>query len=204
MNWDFDNRLNTADVGNNGSVDVTYKFDAMGRRVFRTDGTGSTVFVQAGQQTIADYTAGASASSPVYRYVYASYIDEPVLRVKPSASESLYYHRNQQYSVVALTNASAAIVERWLEKATVRMELGIGPDVQVSLLEIIICRDSFSPRTVCHRLKKTPNGIGDSPIRIVRVFLGIVVLALARLVLWRKARNENTMCCNVVRTPENI
>jgi RHS repeat-associated protein len=49
--------------------------------------------------------------------VYASYIDEPVLRFKPSGSESLYYHRNQQYSVVALTNASAAIVERYAYSA---------------------------------------------------------------------------------------
>ncbi len=113
LNWDFDNQLNTADVGNNASVDVTYKFDALGRRVFRDDGTTAAVYVQAGQQTIADYTASSAASSPTYRYVYASYIDEPVLRFKPSGSESLYYHRNQQYSVVALTNASAAIIERY-------------------------------------------------------------------------------------------
>ncbi|MEZ6138097.1 MAG: hypothetical protein R3C53_24705 [Pirellulaceae bacterium] len=39
MNWDMDNRLSTADVGNNSSVDVTYKFDALGRRVYRDDGT---------------------------------------------------------------------------------------------------------------------------------------------------------------------
>ncbi len=55
----------------------------------------------------------SAASSPTYRYIYASYIDEPVLRFKPSGSESLYYHRNQQYSVVALTNASAAVIERY-------------------------------------------------------------------------------------------
>ena len=41
--WDFDNSLNTADGGNNGSADVTYKFDAIGRRVFRDDGTTATV-----------------------------------------------------------------------------------------------------------------------------------------------------------------
>ncbi|MDX1926575.1 MAG: RHS repeat-associated core domain-containing protein [Pirellulaceae bacterium] len=111
--WDFDNRLNTADVGNNGSIDVTYKFDALGRRVFRDDGTTATIYVQAGQQTIADYTAGTAAASPTHRYVYASYIDEPVLRFKPSGSETLYYHRNQQCSVVALTNATAAIIERY-------------------------------------------------------------------------------------------
>ena len=115
--WDFDNRLNTADVGSDGSVDVTYKFDAIGRRVFRDNGTTATVYVQAGQQTIADYTASSAPSSPTYRYVYASYIDEPVLRFKPSGSESLYYHRNQQYSVVALTNSSAAIVERYAYSA---------------------------------------------------------------------------------------
>ncbi len=115
--WDFDNRLNTADVGSDGSVDVTYKFDAIGRRVFRDNGTTATIFVQAGQQTIADYTASSAPSSPTYRYVYASYIDEPALRFKPSGSESLYYHRNQQYSVVALTNSSAAIVERYAYSA---------------------------------------------------------------------------------------
>ncbi len=115
--WDFDNRLNTADVGSDGSVDVTYKFDAIGRRVFRDNGTTATIYVQAGQQTIADYTASSAPSSPTYRYVYASYIDEPVLRFKPSGSESLYYHRNQQYSVVALTNSSAAIVERYAYSA---------------------------------------------------------------------------------------
>ncbi|MEZ6134833.1 MAG: RHS repeat-associated core domain-containing protein, partial [Pirellulaceae bacterium] len=108
----MDNRLSTADVGNNSSVDVTYKFDALGRRVYRDDGTTAEVFVQAGQQTIADYVAGTAASSPTYRYVYASYIDEPVLRYQPSATESLYYHRNQQYSVTALTDGSGAIAER--------------------------------------------------------------------------------------------
>jgi len=98
-------------------VDVTYKFDTMGRRVFRDDATTAMVYVQLGQQTIADYTASTAASSPTYRNVYASYIDEPVLRFKPSGSESYYYHRNQQYSVIALTNGSAAIVERYAYSA---------------------------------------------------------------------------------------
>jgi hypothetical protein len=84
LNWDFDNRLNTADIGNNSSNDVTYKFDALGRRVFRDDGTNPVVYVQSGQQTIADYPSGTAASSPTYRYVYFSYIDEPVLRYKPT------------------------------------------------------------------------------------------------------------------------
>jgi RHS repeat-associated protein len=115
MSWDFDNRLVSADVDNDSTADVFYKWDALGRRVLRDDGTTATVFVQSGQQTIADYAAGTAASSPTYTYVYASYIDEPVMR---SGSSGLrYYHRNQQYSVIALTNGSGTITQRYAYSA---------------------------------------------------------------------------------------
>ncbi|MEM6472846.1 MAG: RHS repeat-associated core domain-containing protein, partial [Planctomycetota bacterium] len=111
LTWDFDNRLSTADVDNNSTVDVTYKWDALGRRVFRDDGTTASVYVQNGQQSIADYTSGTAASSPTYNYVYASYIDEPVLRTGTGGDR--YYHRGQQYSITALTDSLGAIKERY-------------------------------------------------------------------------------------------
>jgi hypothetical protein len=80
LTWDFDNRLVSADTNNDSTADVFYKWDALGRRVYRDDGTTATVYVQSDQQTIADYTAGTAATSPTYTYVYASYIDEPVMR----------------------------------------------------------------------------------------------------------------------------
>ena len=46
-----------------------------------------------------------------YTYYYASYIDEPVMRAGGSGDR--YYHRNQQYSVVALTDSSGSIKERY-------------------------------------------------------------------------------------------
>ena len=111
LTWDFDNRLVSADTDNDSTADVTYQWDALGRRVLRDDGTAATVYVQSGQQTIADYTAGAVPGSPTYTYVYASYIDEPVMR---GGSGGLrYYHRNQQYSVIALTSGGGAVVERY-------------------------------------------------------------------------------------------
>jgi hypothetical protein len=49
------------------------------------------------QQTIADYPVGGAASTPTYRYVYASYIDEPVVRKTAGAGGTLvYFHRNHQ------------------------------------------------------------------------------------------------------------
>ena len=89
LSWDFDNRLTGADVDNDSTDDVTYEYDALGRRVQRDDGTTATVFVQNGQQTFADYTSGTAATSPTYNYVYASYIDEPVYREGTGGDEIL-------------------------------------------------------------------------------------------------------------------
>ena len=111
--WDFDNRMVTADVGNNGSIEVSQKYDALGRRVSRTDGSTTTVFALTGQQVICDYASGAAPSASTYRYLYASYIDEPVLRVTTTGSVKTYYHRNQQYSVIALTSSTGAVQERY-------------------------------------------------------------------------------------------
>ncbi|WP_182869636.1 RHS repeat-associated core domain-containing protein [Stieleria mannarensis] len=111
LTWDFDNRLSSADVDNDSTDDVFYEWDALGRRVARDDGTTDTIFVQNGQQTIADYTSGTAATSPTYTYVYASYIDEPVVR--DGTGGLRYYHRTQQYSVNALTDSSGTIKERY-------------------------------------------------------------------------------------------
>ncbi len=114
LSWDFDNKLKSVDVGNDSSTDVEFKYDAMGRRVARVGSSGSYVYVQSDQQTIADYGVGDAPSSPLYRYVFASYIDEPVVRKTTGSSGTvLYFHRNQQYSILALTDSSGNVSERY-------------------------------------------------------------------------------------------
>jgi len=46
------------------------------------------------------------------RYVYASYVDEPVMMVT-GASTKHYFHQNHLYSVAAMTNSAGAVVERY-------------------------------------------------------------------------------------------
>jgi RHS repeat-associated protein len=112
LNWDFDNRMKSADTDNDSAADVFYEFDALGRRVARDDGTQDTIFVQVGQQTIADYVSGTAAASPETTYAWGSYIDELILRTEPNGTD-LYYHRNQQYSTYAVTNSTGDIQERY-------------------------------------------------------------------------------------------
>ena len=121
LDWNFDNQLVGADTnGSAGSLEVTFEYDALGRRVSRSHSSGNVVYVHAGQQVIADYARGTAAASPSYRYVYADYVDEPILRhtgtgttLPTTGDNALYFHRNQQYSIIGLTNAAGTLVERY-------------------------------------------------------------------------------------------
>jgi RHS repeat-associated protein len=114
FSWDFDNKMKSSDIDANGSADVTFEYDALGRRVARTQGSTAVVYFQADQQTIADYPRGGAASTATYRYVFGSYIDEPVVRKTTGTGGTvLYFHRNQQYSICALTDSSVAVSERY-------------------------------------------------------------------------------------------
>ena len=70
---------------------------------------------------VAEYLSGGLASVPQRKYINASYVDEPVLMIDRTAAgavgagtdERFYYHRNQQYSVTALTDAAGAVTERY-------------------------------------------------------------------------------------------
>ena len=102
------------DIDANGTADVNFQYDALGRRVARTGTGGSVVYVQMDQQTIADYPVGDATTTPTFRYVYASYIDEPVVRKGPTSTSTVhFYHRNHQYSVTAVTTSAGSIAERY-------------------------------------------------------------------------------------------
>ncbi|MFZ4083518.1 MAG: RHS repeat-associated core domain-containing protein, partial [Pirellula sp.] len=114
LTWDSDNKLRSADIDANGTADVNFQYDALGRRVARSGTGGSVVYVQMDQQTIADYPVGGAATTPTFRYVYASYIDEPVVRKTAGTGGTLvYFHRNHQYSVTAVTTSTGNIAERY-------------------------------------------------------------------------------------------
>jgi RHS repeat-associated protein len=106
--WDFDNQLTGVDTTGDNVPDVTYEYDVLHRRVARiqtTFGGTSRVYIHAGNQIIADYTRGAlPTTTPAYRYVWGDFIDEPILR-ETSTGTTHYFHHNQQYSTIALTNA---------------------------------------------------------------------------------------------------
>ena len=71
-------------------------------------------------QTVVTVTS-TSVPPSSRKYVNASYVDEPVLLIDRTAAgavgagtdERFYFHRNQQYSITALTDSSGTPVERY-------------------------------------------------------------------------------------------
>ncbi len=101
--WDFDNRLTSATVpaGSDGIEGThSYTYDALGRRVSKSvAGADTTVFVCSAQQVVSEYTNAASPTAPTEQYVYATYIDEPVIRDGTGGICISYYHCNQHNSI---------------------------------------------------------------------------------------------------------
>ena len=109
--WDYNNQLLTADTDVDGTADVTFAYDALGRRTAKATSTATTVYVSAMNQEIAEYPAGTAAASPACEYVFGDYIDEIVLRV--TAGTKHYYHQDALSSVRALTSQAGQVVERY-------------------------------------------------------------------------------------------
>ena len=118
LTWDSDTKRRSAAIDANGTAEVNFQYDALVRRVARSGTGGSVVFVQMDQHTIADYPVGGAATTPTFRYVYASYIDEPVVRKGPTSTSTVhFYHRNHQYSITAVTTSTGTIAERYAYSA---------------------------------------------------------------------------------------
>jgi RHS repeat-associated protein len=103
--WDFDNRLKQAQ--RSGNPAVTYKYDALGRRLGKTVGGTNTTFVYDGDQVVAEYEGAGLARG----YVYGSGIDEPLALV--TAAGTYFYTQNHLDSVEALTDTAGVVVERY-------------------------------------------------------------------------------------------
>ncbi len=109
--YDDENRL--IQVTRKSDMVVTeYRYDALGRRVVKTVDVGGAVTV-----THYDYEGARvieeddDNSVTLATYVYGNYIDE-VLTMQRGGND-YYYHQSTLWSVAAVTNAAANVVERY-------------------------------------------------------------------------------------------
>jgi len=109
--WDFDNQLAFSTAGT-PSVNASYAYDALGRRVSKSSGNTVTVFVHSNYQIATEYKSiNGGAFTEIQSFVYATYIDDPIALI--STNGTYFYHSNQQFSIAAITDSNGNLSERY-------------------------------------------------------------------------------------------
>lgn len=104
-NYDTENHLTTA---SKTGTSITNYWDPVHRQREHKVGSTRNRYIYAGQQRIADY----SNTTLQNRYVYGTGLDEVLIKVS-SAGVLTYYSHDHEGSVVALTNASGTVTNRY-------------------------------------------------------------------------------------------
>ena len=107
--YDYENCLVKITRKSDAVVLAEYKYDALGRRGEKAVSGVTTGYVyNGGSQVLCEYEDGGLKQE----YIYGIYIDEPIVMIK-SDNSKYFYHQNQQFSVVALSDAGGNIVEEY-------------------------------------------------------------------------------------------
>jgi RHS repeat-associated protein len=105
--WDFENRLIQVVTPSSGSV--TYKYDALGRRIQRTPSSGvSTNFIYDRQEVVKDINSDGST----IEYLNGPGIDNKIRQKGSTSSTTYYFSQDHLGSTTALTGTTGKLVER--------------------------------------------------------------------------------------------
>ncbi len=112
--YDSQNRLK--EIWHNQDLIVSYQYDYLSRLVAQTKGNQRIYFVYNGNDIIAEYVKENDGSYRILRkFIYGPAVDEPIVMIEYDGSleKKYYYHYDALGSVVALTDSSAQIVEKY-------------------------------------------------------------------------------------------
>ncbi|TRO78979.1 RHS repeat-associated core domain-containing protein [Trichloromonas acetexigens] len=114
--WDGENRLRQAALTLGGQVvrTLNFKYDPFGRRIEKqvsdTASTVTTSYVYDGEDIVFT-TVNDGTATTTSHYVHGPGIDEPLAQI--TNGTSTYYHADALGSIVALTDASKNVVQRY-------------------------------------------------------------------------------------------
>lgn len=106
--YNFENKLIRVTDKATQKVLATYQYDALGRRIKSQTGGATTRFVYDGSRVIEERDA---QDKIVVSYIHGAGVDERIAMVR--GTKTYTYHHNALGSVVAISNESGALVERY-------------------------------------------------------------------------------------------
>ena len=110
--YDEENRLISITRKSDGQLVAGYQYDALSRRVVKLDYTsGSVIETRYFYDDARIIEEQDAASFTVATYVYGNYVDEVLTMDR--GGETYYYHQKSPWSIAAVTDSSATVIERY-------------------------------------------------------------------------------------------
>ncbi len=105
--YDQENRLTKVASNMAGTTLIAeYQYDPLGRRVAKIVGPDTTRYYYDGEKVIEERTGAVTTT-----YIYGTYVDDVLSTTKGGTTH--YYHKDRMGSIVALTDASGNVAERY-------------------------------------------------------------------------------------------
>ncbi len=105
--WDFENRLTSVTLPNNGGT-VSFKYDPLGRRIYKSSSLGTSIFAYDGDNLIEEATSSGAA---IARYAQGAGIDEPLAELRSGSTE--YYEADGVGSVTSLSAPNGSLAQTY-------------------------------------------------------------------------------------------
>lgn len=105
--WDFENRLVSALVPGMGTV--TFRYDPLGRRIYKSSTSGTSVYAYDGENLVEETNSSGAVAA---RYSQDLNIDEPLAMLRSNTVS--YYNEDGLGSVTSLSNASGMLVQTYI------------------------------------------------------------------------------------------
>src|SRR5437879_3278277 len=87
---------------------LSFKYDAFGRRIYKSSSSGTSVFAYDGDNLVEETNASGAV---VARYEGTQNIDEPLAMLRSGATS--YYHADGLGSVTSLSNAAGSLQQHY-------------------------------------------------------------------------------------------
>ncbi|MBI3276137.1 MAG: RHS repeat-associated core domain-containing protein [Chlamydiae bacterium] len=88
---------------------VTYQYDALGRKITRVSGGKTTQYIYDGEDVLLEYENNILTS----RYTHGPKIDEPLSKTDIQSGDNYFYHADALGSITAITNSTGTIIESY-------------------------------------------------------------------------------------------
>ena len=151
--WDYENQLISIKTKENAMSNpvtvVSYKYDALGRRIAKTIHTQTTKYIYDGDHILLEFNTDDLLGA---KYVTSQLTDEVVFMERPKgphtdesfSRQRYYYHRDHLGSVTEITNSEGRVVQRYVYDSFGRVKL-FGEDG----LEITSTSSDYLEKPIC-------------------------------------------------------